>query len=284
MSQEYYYLVAGLPDLLIEDKKVSISIIEFRNYLAEHLDEKEMEYLLLYFWQFDNTNVLSRLNNQDGFNPSGNLSSEQIDELIAAAKDSSFDSLEFNVPDYLIRFIEAFKNDHAIFSGKSWELQLTELYYHFITKSGNQFISNWFDFEKKLNNVVTAINCRNSKLPIDNQIVGSGEIVEKLQKSSARDFGLNDDDIPEIDRVFKALDSNDLLEQEKRIDTLRWELLDDWSFFHYFSLEKLFVFLIKLSIIERWMSLDKTKGLELFKELLNSLETSYEFPADFSLK
>ncbi len=284
MSKDYYYLVAGLPDLLIEDKKVSVSTIEFRDYLKEHLSEKEMEDLLLFFWQFDNINILNRLNNKEEFTPSGNLTSEQVDELINAAKDSSFDSLEFKVPAYLIEFIEAFKNDQPFFPGKTWGLQLTELYYRFITQGGNQFINNWFGFEKKLNNLITAINCRSSDLPIDNQLVGSGEMVEKLQKSSARDFGLNDDDIPETDRVLKAIETTDLLEQEKRIDTLRWELLDDWSFFHYFSLEKLFVFLIKLSIIERWMSLDKTKGLELFKELLNSLETSYEFPADFSLK
>ncbi len=38
MSKNYYYLVAGLPDLLIENKKVNL---DYRRYLAELADDLE---------------------------------------------------------------------------------------------------------------------------------------------------------------------------------------------------------------------------------------------------
>ena len=280
MSKQYYYLVAGLPDVFFDDKKLSSSTLEYREYLSEHLSAKEMEAIQLYFWRFDNTNILNNLEHkEEAILASGNLNAEMLEELIAASKDGSFESLSFFVPAYLIDFIEAFKEDKPIYPGKSWDLQLSELYYQFVSGFENAYIREWFRYEQSLSNILTAFNCRANQISIENQLTGSGELLEKLYKSSARD-----DDLIGADKVFKALEIEDLLEQEKRLDTIRWELLDESSFFHYFSIEKLFVFLIKLSIVERWMSLDKTKGLELFKELLNSLETSYEFPAEFSLK
>ncbi len=283
MRRQHYFLVSGLPDIFFDDKKISVSLNEFRNYLQEYLTEQEMKLIRLYYWRFDNTNILNRLeNNEEKHNTLGNLDTNELDELFSAVKDDSFESLSFEIPDYIIEFIEAFKTETPIYTNKSWELQFSELYFEYFTGIENKFISGWYKFEQNLGNILTAINCRKADIAIENQLIGSGDLNDKLLKSSARDFGVDNDDLINADAVFKALEIEDLMEQEKKLDTIRWELLDESSFFHYFSLEKLFVFLIKLSIVERWMSLDKIKGLELFKELLNSLETSFEFPAEFS--
>ncbi len=283
MSRQHYFLVSGLPDIFFDDKKISVSLIEFRAYLQEYLTEQEMKLIRLHYWRFDNKNILNRLENrEEEHNILGNLDTEKLDELFSAAKDDSFESLDFEIPDYIIAFIEAFKAEVPIYTGKSWGLQFSELYFQYLTGIENKFISGWYKFEQNLGNILTAINCKKAGIAIDNQLIGSGDLNDKLLKSSARDFGVDNDDLINADAVFKALEIEDLLEQEKKLDTISWELLDESSFFHYFSLEKIFVFLIKLSIVERWMSLDKSKGLELFKELLNSLETSFEFPGEFS--
>ncbi len=283
IGRQHYYLVSGLPDIFFDDKKISVSLDGFRNYLQEYLTEQEMKLIRLHYWRFDNTNILNKLeNNEEKHNTLGNLDTENLDELFSAIKDDSFESLSFEIPDYIIKFIEAYKAETPIYTDKSWELQFSELYFEYLTGIENKFISRWYQFEKNLGNILTAINCKKAGIPIDNQLIGSGDLVDKLLKSNARDFGVDNDDLVVADAVFKTMDTEDLMEQEKKLDTIRWDLLDESSFFHYFSLERLFVFLIKLSMVERWMSLDRTKGLELFKELLNSLETSYEFPVEFS--
>jgi len=283
MSKQHYFLVAGLPDIFFDDKKISVSLNEFRTYLNEYLTEQEMKLIELHYWRFDNINILNRLENrEEEHNTSGNLDTNELDELFSAVKDDSFESLSFEIPDYIIEFIEAFKTETPICANKSWELQFSEIYFQYLTGIENKFISGWYKFEQNLGNILTAINCRKADIAIENQLIGSGELNDKLLKSSARDFGVDNDDLINADAVFKALEIEDLMEQEKKFDTIRWELLDESSFFHYFSLEKLFVFLIKLSIVERWMGLDRIKGLELFKELLNSLETSFEFSVEFS--
>lgn len=279
MNRQYYYLVAGLPDLFFDDKKLALSTSVYRKYLSEFLSEKEMVPILLPFWKFDNQNLIQLLGKSDAeFDPRGILTAEQLEDIVRTPDDS----FDFHVPDYLLRFVGAYKSEEALIPGKSWELQLSELYYEYASKSQVPFVKDWFSFERDLNNLLTAHSCRENNLSIDKQIIGNSELVDKLIKSSAKDFGINDE-IEEANNIFKALDENDLMEREKKIDTIKWSLIEEHSFFHYFSIEKLFAFLIKLFIAERWIGLDRDTGKKLFEELLAGLEANYEFPAEFKL-
>lgn len=62
---------------------------------------------------------------------------------------------------------------------------------------------------------------------------------------------------------------------------LKWNWLDNNSFFNYFSIEKLFSFIIKIEIVERWITLDKEKGQRLFRALIESLKQDVEIPAEY---
>lgn len=281
MNRQYYYLVAGLPDILFEDKKIPLSSVGFREYLKDYLSVQEMDLLTSYFWRFDNYNLINRLkNNGLPYNSMANLKAEELEEVLELAKDNASHE---QAPVYFLKFIEAYRNETPLFEGKSWELQLSDLYYEFVTGTENEFINSWFEMERNISNVLTAYHCRNNSIDISKQLVGTGEINEKLTRSSARDFGLSDE-INHLDRILKAAEETDLLEQEKKIDFLKWEILEEESFFYFFTIEKLFVFIIKLSLAERWINLDKPTGEKMFNEILNSMETSYKFPSEFSLK
>ena len=282
MNRQYHFLVAGLPDLFFDDKKTLLSTKEYRTYLEEHLPNNDLALIKLYFWRYDNQNLLQRLENPEAeINGTGNLDSHELDEFIAAHKNDSVELLDFSFPSYFIDFMDAFRANSDIYPGKSWEVQLTELYYNDLIRTENAFVNAWFIFERDLSNLLTAFNCRNNNWYVEKQLIGNGELNEKLTKSSARDFGLNDE-IEGLEEILKALEETDLLEQEKKIDLLKWKTIEDHSFFHFFSIEKLFAFLIQLGIAERWISLDKETGLKLFKELLKKLESSYELPPEFS--
>ena len=71
------------------------------------------------------------------------------------------------------------------------------------------------------------------------------------------------------------------MEKERKQDLLKWDWLDEQTFFHYFSVERLFAFLVKLSIVERWMVIDKEKGSEVFRGLIDKLKNEVEIPADY---
>ncbi len=57
--------------------------------------------------------------------------------------------------------------------------------------------------------------------------------------------------------------------------------MEEASFFNYFTVEKLFIFLVKLSMIERWISLDKEKGNEIFRKIIDSLKNEVSIPNEF---
>ena len=66
-----------------------------------------------------------------------------------------------------------------------------------------------------------------------------------------------------------------------KIDMLKWNCLEDEVFFHYFTIERIFVFLLRLEMIGRWISLDKEKGSELFRQLIQSLKEQVQIPEEF---
>ena len=42
-----------------------------------------------------------------------------------------------------------------------------------------------------------------------------------------------------------------------------------------------FVFLLKLEMIGRWISMDKEKGSELFRQIIDKLKDEIQIPAEF---
>ncbi len=62
---------------------------------------------------------------------------------------------------------------------------------------------------------------------------------------------------------------------------LKWNWMVDAVFFNYFTVERIFVFLLKLEMIGRWISMDKEKGSELFRQIIDKLKDEIQIPAEF---
>ena len=284
MRKEYYCLVAGLSDLIFDASKTGISLSDFRSYLKEELTPDDFFLVESYFWRYDNNNLLLFLQKKDEkINPHGNLTREDFDTIFTLIKEDVLSGYNKWIPPYFERFITAFRNDEPLIPNKSWENQLTELYFEFLETLESSFLKDWYRFEKDFNNILVAANCRKYKLDIEPQLIGANELTEKLIKSSAKDFGIGNE-FPKIEQIFRMLEETNLFEREKKIDLIKWELLDETTFFHYFTIEKIFSYVVKVEIIERWIGLSKEIGQELFQKLVNNMETSQKFPEEFSQK
>ena len=85
---KYYYLVAGLPELTLEDSKLSYTVADFRTELYPALSEDDKKLIDLFYLKFDNANVLKLLKDKDAaIDPRGNYSSEELAEYISQLKD-----------------------------------------------------------------------------------------------------------------------------------------------------------------------------------------------------
>ena len=276
---KYYYLVAGLPDLALEDNKLTYSVADFKTEIYPFLSVTDQKLVDLFYLQFDNANVLKLLKDKEAqIDKRGNYSSEELVEYIELLKEG--DTLSDKVfPSYLSTFIVEYYNN-TVEEGCFYENRLAALYYEYAMKCSNSFVASWFAFNLTVNNVLVAFAARKYKMEVAPLIVGDTEICEALRTSNARDFGLMGE-VDVLDKLIKISEADELVDREKKIDQLRWNWMEDATFFNYFTIERLFVFLLKLEMIERWISLDKEKGSLIFRSMIAALKDEVKIPAEF---
>ena len=276
---KYYYLVAGLPELTLEDSKLSYTVADFKTELYPALSEEDKKLIDLFYLQFDNANVLKLLKDKDAaIDSRGVYSAEDLAEYILLLKDGG-ELADSIFPSYLSIFISEYFNVPAE-EDFLHEDRLAALYYDYAMKCKNKFVSAWFGFNLTMNNILVALTARKFKMDIAPLIVGDTEVCETLRTSSARDFGLAGE-VDMLELLVKISETEELVEREKKIDQLRWNWMEEATFFNYFTIERLFVFLLQLEMIERWISLDKEKGNQLFRSIIAALKDEVQIPAEF---
>lgn len=276
----YYYLVAGLPDLTLEDSKLSYTVADFRTELYPHLSKSDKKLVDLFYLKTDNANVLKLLRDKDArIGACGVYSVDVLAEYIAALKDG--DQLpDSTFPSYLSTFVTEHFSQSAEGARLLPEDRLASLYYAYAMKCKNRFVSSWFDFNLTVNNILVALTGRKYKQDVSSLIVGDTEVCEALRTSNARDFGLGAE-VDYLEQVMKIAEVNELVEREKKLDQLRWTWMEEATLFNYFTIERLFVFLLQIEMIERWLSLDKEKGNRLFRQMIATLKDEVQIPAEF---
>ncbi len=276
---KYYYLVSGLPELTLEDSKLSYTVADFKTELYPALSGEDRKLIDLFYLQFDNANVLKLLKDKEAaVDLRGNYSAEELVAYISLLKEG-YEVSEREFPSYLSTFISEYFN-LAVEDDSLHEDRLSALYYAYAMKCGNKFVSAWFGFNLVIKNVLVALTARKYKMDVAPRIVGDTEVCEALRTSAARDFGLGGE-VEWLDRLVKISETEELVEREKKIDQLRWNWMEEATFFDYFTVERLFVFLLQLEMIERWISLDKEKGSQLFRSIIATLKDEVQIPAEF---
>lgn len=274
----YYCLVAGLPDISLDDGKLSYSVSDFKAELYPDLSAQDRKLIDLFYLKFDNTAILKLLKNKDAvIEDKGNFSAEELLQLIEAVREG--DTPDKKYPSYLVNFVSQYLQLSQDELYRADDL-LAALYYSYGMSSNNAFIASWFEFNLNLNNILAALVARKYKLEVSSVIVGATSICEQLCTSNARDFGLNET-LEYFEALQRIADIEELVEREKKVDMLKWKWLEDESFFHYFTIERIFVFLMQLEMIERWISLDKEKGNELFRKMIQDLKNEVQIPEEF---
>ena len=275
----YYCLVTGLPELSLEDGKLSYTVANFKSSIYPELSKEDRKLIDLFYLKFDNQNLLALLKDKEASVDSslGNYSADELLSVITSFKEETAPDKKF--PPYFYEFAELYLNTPDE-ERLGLEDKLYGFYYHYAIKCDNKFISTWFELNLDVNNILAAMAARKYKMEVAKVVVGNNFVAEALRTSNARDFGLADD-LEYFEQLVRVNDTIDLVEREKKIDMLKWNWMEENTFFNYFTIEKIFVFLMKLEMIERWVSLDKNKGNEMFRQLIDQLKDEVQIPQEF---
>lgn len=274
MSNNYYCLIAGIPEFTFDQKKLIFKPAELKEYLKDTLQSSDYKVLCNLFYEFDNSNILHLIsqgheaNNEDYKKWFNTLSNHTYDELVMATREAD----EISTP-YIRNFFEEYNNSEKKTDILHWEKHLTQLYYDHLQKCNNKLLKDWFAFDFTLKNVITAIISRAHSLSSEEQMIINSEMLQNIAKSNAKDFGIAVD-WPMVSKVVNIFEETNLLKREEAIDMLKWNWLDEATTFEYFSFEVVITIVLKLRIIERWSNADPEKGKALFVNLLEQIKES----------
>ncbi|MCD8185866.1 MAG: DUF2764 domain-containing protein, partial [Rikenellaceae bacterium] len=271
MARNYYYLVSGLREYNIDTDTKGFDALAIRREISEELQTSDWQYLRELYTFYDVANIIALWNGKNSFNPLGNYTREQLEEEIKQPE---------NLPPYIAGVILAYKNrikedklneiDETIDTDIPFDKTLWTRFYQETSRSGNNFIRHWYDFDKQLRNISAAYTARKIGREIEPELIGQDDINSALSRNSSSDFGLKAE-VDYIDPLIQLLDNKNMVEKERQLDLLRWSVADNLTDFDYFNMNKILAYCVKLNIIHRWMNLDKQIGYEMFRKLVDEL-------------
>ncbi|MBO5880180.1 MAG: DUF2764 family protein [Paraprevotella sp.] len=274
----YYYLMAGLPDLSLEDSNSGPSLLELKDDLKEILSYEDKKLIYYFFLQYDCKNLVGLLKDADAqIDPKGNYVMEQYKDMMISAREMNFNVHRY--PSFMSEFARDYKYNKDS-EGFFAEDVMAQRFYEYAVKCPNKMIASWFRMNYDITNVLTAMIARKNGWDVSSYVMGNGEVAELLRNNNTRDFGLSAE-YDYVNELMKIVDCEDPVEKERKIDAFKWIWLDEKTFADVFSVEAVFAYLAKLEILERWAKLDVEQGREKFRMIIENLRNEAQVPDEF---
>lgn len=267
-SRNYYSLVAGLREYALDADTKGFDAKGIVEEILDGVCASDASEVRLLYGYYDCENILALRAGRSAHNPLGNLSREELEQELKVPS---------RLPQGIARVVKAYADPEGeeaeeVDTSRRFETTLFAAYYDACRRSRSRFLRAWSEFDRTLRNVMAALAARAASRPVEEVVVGGGDVAEQLQRSSAADFGLRGE-LPFIDSVIAAMnDEANLMEKERKIDLVRWEEASELATFDYFNINAILSYLVRINIVARWARLDAARGREMFNRLLAELD------------
>lgn len=267
-ANQYYSLVASLKEYTLDSDTKGFDAREIVGEILDGVKQNDAREVRLLYGYYDCENLAALRSGRSSHNPLGNLTHEELEEELKAPR---------RLPEALAQVVRAYadpegEDAEAVDTSRRFERALFGAYYASCARSRSRFLREWSSFDRTLRNVTAAVSARATGRPIEESVVGGGDVVEQLQRSSAADFGLRGE-LPYIDAVIAAVnDEANLVEKERKLDLIRWTEAAELATFDYFDLDAILSYLVRVNIVARWTRLDAARGREMFARLMAELD------------
>lgn len=266
-GSEYYALVAGLKEYTLDADTKGFDAKDIAEQIVGEVSKADAALVRLLCGYYDCENIVSLRAGRSAHNPLGNFSREELEEEVKAPR---------RLPRRIAEVLKAYADPEGeeaeeVDVNVRFEKALFGAYYEECARSSSRFLREWSAFDRNLRNISAAVVARAAGRAPEEVVVGTGDVAEQLQRSSAADFGLRGE-FPYIDAVIAAVnDETNLVEKEHKIDLIRWNEASELSTFDYFTIDAILAYLVKVDIVARWTRLDAAQGRVMFERLLAEL-------------
>ena len=124
----------------------------------------------------------------------------------------------------------------------------TPHFYRNIRQTGNRFLAEWFEFDRKMR-------------------------LAKVAYLEGKPF---QEDFPELDKAEIVFKIDNLFQREKLLDRIGWDKAAELVDFDIFTIDTILSLLVRLHIVERWNRIDPQAGAQLFKQLVDEVRGSFQ--------
>ena len=128
---KYYCLIAGLPNIALDDSKLTYSISQFRQELDGILTKADKKLIDLFFLKFDNKNLIAHAKQPDRDpDPRGRITYDEFDALYKALKEEEKPPKNDRIPPYFKEFFKLYLEAQGKENKQEipWEDRLAALY------------------------------------------------------------------------------------------------------------------------------------------------------------
>ena len=275
----YYCMIAGLPDIDLQDAKPGMTVEQMREQCGEQLTSQDKKLLFYFFLHFDCINLVKLLKNPEvNIDQWGNFTHEQLQDLITSATELNFNVHRFPA------FMSVFAREYAFNKDKADYFPEDEIAFQFLNYAirtcPNRMMRRWYKLNLDITNILTAMLARTQGWSVGDFVKGEGEVQEMIRENKTKDFNLTHE-LEYIPQLMKIVEEDDPVRKEKMIDAFKWVWLDERTFFEPFSMEAVFAYLCKLQMQERWAKLDVEQGKETFQRIIDNLRGEARVPDEF---
>lgn len=266
--KDYYYLLAGLPELLPSQEQYKLDFEEIFRIIRDNLSGNEFSLSQFILYPHDNKNLIRAIAKQTN-RPAPypfHLQPETVDEETINNFHKSTDGL----PNYMIRFLDEQGDQLSTTSITELETRLNNYLYESAMQQDDDFIREYYEFLFRLNNIKAAYNARYFDYELSRHLNQDFEINKLLLKNTSSDFGLNQQ-YPFMENLNARFEEKKGYELERSFEKIIWEFLDEATRFSFFNRHKLFAYMVKLLMVKRWMNLKKETGKQRLEELTEKI-------------
>lgn len=252
----YYFIGTLLPKLQL-DVPPELDLKELMTLLKENLSEKDYQKALVLVRYFDIENIRSFWK-QEPMNTKGSMNSNALEEALVTGT---------GFPNYVYDFLQKYEN---VVDRLNHFPELISLFFSEEIKKAHGFLKDYLVFERGL------------------RLVTTGFRAKKLGKNLALELQYEDPYDPLVTQIFAQKDAkiyeppsrfadlkvifqeheNNPLGLAQALCEYRFHRIEEMIGLEEFTIDRILAYLAQLLIVKQWLELDKQKGLDVIKHIV----------------
>jgi len=252
----YYFLATLLPPLKV-GSPVDLGSKELDMLLRQDLTKSDLEKVTVLRRLIDLENIRAIWQKQP-FETGGNFDEFELEEALFSG---------VGLPTYVVEFMEQYPEKQDRLKHFS---TLLHRFFSVESKNSNSFVAEYLTFERQWRLVFVALRAITLKRSVESELQFEDPedpfVAQLLAEAQKKHF--------EPPRPFEEL--KPLYEARKKAPLDLYQALSIWRFdyleeqieWENFSIERILGYIAQLEICEKWLELDKRKGLEIAEEMM----------------